>query len=104
MAIGEQLGSLLIGVCREAWRQFVVDNARSHEKQQRAGSRTTHLRWNDLSCLARLVRGFRFVASPAAGDRLLLCELGGPSRSLSTGRRVNTRHSLGLECDAINRG
>jgi len=26
------------------------------------------------------------------------------SRSLSTGRRVNTRHSLGLECEAINGG
>ena len=46
----------------------------------------------------------RIVASPAIGDRLLLCELGGPSRSLSTGRRVNTRHSLGLECEAINGG
>jgi hypothetical protein len=26
------------------------------------------------------------------------------SRSLSIGRRVNTRHSLGLECEAINGG
>jgi hypothetical protein len=48
--------------------------------------------WNDLGIPGEQLRRFCFASWVAQ------------SRSLSIGRRVNTRHSLGLECEAINGG